>query len=308
MTQTLSPTPKQRFYDNNNIPAAGAQLFTYQAGTSTKLTTYKFASGTNNTNPIILDARGECDLWIPPNVAYKYVFAPSTDTDPPTNPFWSIDNVVNSQLITLYGGVDTGSVNAYVLTFTAQFTSYVDGTVIYWIASHTNTTSSTINVNGLGVVNIKNQDGSNTAPGQITAGQVIQIIYVTGQFLLLTNVIASGTFTGTLTGCTTSPTQLISYRITGNIVSLVFAGALSGTSNSTSMTITGLPTAIQTVGATSFPCMVTDNGVDRLGVASVNVGTIFFLNTSATGAASLTGFTAAGTKGVPAIFTLVYAR
>lgn len=89
----LSPVAAQRLYDNLNIPAVGAKLFTYIAGTTIKQATYKTASGTANTNPIILNFRGECDLWLDPALTYKFVFAPSTDTDPPTNPFWTVDNI-----------------------------------------------------------------------------------------------------------------------------------------------------------------------------------------------------------------------
>lgn len=191
-TETLAPIPVQRFYDNNNKPAASAKIFTYQAGTTTKLTSYKDQAGSTNTNPIILDFRGECNLWIPPNVAYKIVFAPSTDTDPPTNPFWTVDNIINSQLITLYGGVDSGAANAYILTFVAPFTSYVDGTVIYWIPSHSNTTASTVNVNGLGVVDILNADSTNLYANQILVNQPVAMIFYSGSFIILSSINRGG--------------------------------------------------------------------------------------------------------------------
>lgn len=192
-TETLSPTPVQRFYDNNNSPAAAAQIFTYQAGTTTKLATYTSSSGSiANTNPIILNARGECNLWIPPNTAYKFVFAPATDTDPPTNPFWTVDNIVNSQLITLYGGVDTGSANNYILNFTAPFTSYVDGLVIYWVPANNNTSASTVNVNGLGAVNIINADGTPIYANQLLANQPSTMIYYSGSFKLLSSINRGG--------------------------------------------------------------------------------------------------------------------
>lgn len=185
MTVTLTPSPKQKFFDNNGAPASQYKLFTNQAGTSTKLATYVDSAGvTQNTNPIILDFRGECNLWIPPNVAYKYVLASPADSDPPGNPLWTIDNIVSSQLVTLYGGVDTGIANAYILNFTANFTSYTDGIVIYWIPSRTNTGASTINVNGLGVVNILNPDGTPLYLGELVANQFAAIIFSGGSFKL----------------------------------------------------------------------------------------------------------------------------
>jgi hypothetical protein len=200
MAQTLSPVPKLAFLDNNGKPAVGYKLFTYEAGSSTKLATYvDSAGGTPNANPIVLDYRGEANVWVPPNVAYKYVFAKPNDTDPPGSPVWSVDNLVNSQLITLYGGVDTGSANAYILNFVANFSSYTDGIVIYWIPSNTNTGASTINVNGLGPVAITNQDGTALVAGQLAASQTAQIIYRSGSFLLLQSAVLTSIWGGTST-------------------------------------------------------------------------------------------------------------
>lgn len=186
MTNVLTPTPKQQFFGNDGRPAVGYKLFTYAAGTSTKVATYPNNSvSVPNANPVILDYRGEANVWVPPNVSYKYVLASPTDTDPPGNPIWSVDNLVNSQLLTLYGGVDTGVTNAYALTFDASFDAYADGIVIYFIAANANTGASTINVNGLGPVAITRQDGSALQAGQIVANQVTQVMYKGSGFILL---------------------------------------------------------------------------------------------------------------------------
>jgi hypothetical protein len=95
----LAPLAIQRFYDNNNNPANKGQLFCYVAGTTTKQTSYSDQAGTPNTNPIILNFRGECSLWLDTTKTYKLVYAPADDTDPPTNPFWTQDNIAGG-----YGG------------------------------------------------------------------------------------------------------------------------------------------------------------------------------------------------------------
>lgn len=89
----LSPVPKLAFLGNNGRPLVGGQLFTYEAGTSTKVATYSDEGGTPNTNPIELDFRGEANVWIDPQLTYKFVLAPRGDTDPPTNPIWSVDDI-----------------------------------------------------------------------------------------------------------------------------------------------------------------------------------------------------------------------
>jgi hypothetical protein len=89
----LTPSPKQQFFGNNGRPLDGGLLFTYAAGTNNKIDTYSNASGTLNTNPIVLDFRGEANIWLDPEQTYKFVLSPRGDTDPPTNPIWSVDNI-----------------------------------------------------------------------------------------------------------------------------------------------------------------------------------------------------------------------
>lgn len=90
----LSPLPIQKFFANNGRPAVGYKLFTYEAGTSVKIATYVDSTGmSQNTNPIVLDYRGEARIWLDPLTFYKFVFAAPDDTDPPTSPIWSVDNI-----------------------------------------------------------------------------------------------------------------------------------------------------------------------------------------------------------------------
>lgn len=90
----LAPSPVQQFFSNDGRPAVNFRLFTYVAGTSTKIATYQDSTGlSSNTNPIVLDFRGECDLWLDPTLTYKFVFAPPGSDDPPTSAIWTVDNV-----------------------------------------------------------------------------------------------------------------------------------------------------------------------------------------------------------------------
>ncbi len=90
---SLTPSPKQQFFGNNGRPLDGGLLYTYAAGTNTKIATYQNEAGTPNTNPIVLDFRGEANIWLDAELKYKYVLSPRDDTDPPTNPIWSVDNI-----------------------------------------------------------------------------------------------------------------------------------------------------------------------------------------------------------------------
>lgn len=102
MTQFLNPFSGRQFLDANGAPYVGAQLFVYQAGTSTKQTVTKDKAGaSNHANPIILNARGEpadgsgasMPIWQPSDVDVKLVLAPSTDSDPPVSPISTWDNL-----------------------------------------------------------------------------------------------------------------------------------------------------------------------------------------------------------------------
>ena len=76
----LSPNPKQQFFDANGSPLVGGKIYTYEAGTSIPVATYQDASGvTANTNPIILDSRGMCNIWLLSTKSYKYVVKDAND-------------------------------------------------------------------------------------------------------------------------------------------------------------------------------------------------------------------------------------
>src|SRR5574337_892272 len=92
MTTQLSPLAVQRFVDNNGNALAGGQLYTYQAGTSTPLPTYTDSTGlTANTNPIVLNARGEANIWLTLGQAYKFALYDSLN-----NLIWTVDNTIDS--------------------------------------------------------------------------------------------------------------------------------------------------------------------------------------------------------------------
>lgn len=73
----FGPMFRKQFFDNNGLPLAGGQIFTYAAGTTTPLATYTDSSGaTPNANPIILDSAGVCQYWLGPNT-YKFILQDS---------------------------------------------------------------------------------------------------------------------------------------------------------------------------------------------------------------------------------------
>lgn len=130
--------------------------------------------------------------------------------------------------------------------------------------------------------------------------------YVTGYGWQNMPIVPSGTFTGTLTGCTTSPTGACYYAIAGKVCTL-FIAAVTGTSNTTAMTITGLPAACQPTRTQLLmpPLDSCENGGAVVGTISMQVtassGTITFLLGN-----SSTGFGNTLVKGVATGFTVSY--
>jgi hypothetical protein len=127
-------------------------------------------------------------------------------------------------------------------------------------------------------------------------------------------VSVSGTFTGTLTGYASNPSGTVNYEIVGKRCTLTCLSAISGTSNATTMTMTGLPAACQpATGTPTLVCIVTANGgFPQLGVANISGSVITFGAALATGGINtpIDMFTGSlgnpGTKGLPAGWTITY--
>lgn len=123
MSTSLTPMAfvKSQWFTNNGDPADGYQLFVYSSGSSTKVDTWADAQGvTLNANPVVLDSSGRHNVFVTPGQSYKFVMAPPTDTDPPTSPIWTVDEVL---------AIPTGQAN---VDFSGTFAQTVTaGQVVY---------------------------------------------------------------------------------------------------------------------------------------------------------------------------------
>lgn len=91
MTAQLSPVPVFKAWSPNGEPLAYGRLTTYAAGSTTKQATYVDSTQTKqNTNPIVLDAFGQCALWLDASLTYKFVL---TDFFGNTIPGYPVDNI-----------------------------------------------------------------------------------------------------------------------------------------------------------------------------------------------------------------------
>lgn len=106
----LSPAPKLQFFSANGDPLVGGKLYSYQAGTTTPLNTYTSQTGGSaNTNPIILDARGEANVWLTANIAYKLKLTDANDVE-----VWTVDNISNQDALVLLAASNGSSLVGYL--------------------------------------------------------------------------------------------------------------------------------------------------------------------------------------------------
>ena len=115
--------------------------------------------------------------------------------------------------------------------------------------------------------------------------------------------IVEGSFTGTITGVNAVVTGTVSYQIitnaagTGKACRLSIATTVTGVSDTTAFTLTGLPAAVRPSVAVWVPCLVHDNSVSVVGAAQMAAAAsaiTFYVDAPL----SATGFTAANNKGL----------
>ena len=119
---SLMPQGKQQYFSNAGALLVGGKVYTYAAGTTTPLATYSDAAGTTpNTNPVILDSRGEASVFFATS-SYKLVLKDASDAT-----IWTQDNVsvANADSI-IYTPAGTGAVATTVQTKLRESVSAMD--------------------------------------------------------------------------------------------------------------------------------------------------------------------------------------
>jgi len=129
MTTNQIPNPKMQFFTAAGVPLVGGKLYTYAAGTTTPLATYTdITGGTANTNPIILDSRGEASVWFG-SAQYYLVLTDATDVQ-----IWTQDNLngVNQPTVDYLTGLGSSLISyapsgygAVTTTVQAKLQQYV---------------------------------------------------------------------------------------------------------------------------------------------------------------------------------------
>ncbi len=198
-----------------------------------------------------------------------------------------------------------GTANAQTVTNTRQFGALVAGMTQWVIFGNTNTGAWTFAPDGLTAKNVF-ANGVASIAGQGVSGQIGLLRYDGTQWNLINPSRAIGSFTITLaTGLTTTPTGTINYAVgnDGKSITAWATSSITGTSNTTGMTGTGVPAIIQAVTDKEPQCVLEDNGGGCSGGVRVGAssGTWTF-----TKGGTPPGFTGSAVKGVIARMIISY--
>lgn len=208
---TISPTPKLQFLDANGNPLSYGLLYTYSSGTTVPLATYTTqAQTTANTNPIVLDARGEASVFLLAGFSYRFVLQNSSGvTQYTTDPFNAFGDMAlqNASNVAITGGTISG------VTINGPITGTVTG-----------------NLNG---------DVTGNLTGNVTGGNIIGESYNGGQLAGLRNKIINGSMivnqrgSGALTTGTGTATFFNSTRMLDRWTYFAAAAAVFSVTQST---------------------------------------------------------------------------
>jgi hypothetical protein len=177
MANTPLPAAKLQFFDTNGDPLNAGELFTYiPATTTTKLTYQDFAGTTPNTNPIVLNSRGETPFAVYGDGTYRLILKDSLG-----NTIWDTDTksyattVTSGDIITALGYTPVNPAANVSLSGNITFsgTNTVSGSYIFNGVATFNTapvfnTPLTVTSTTLTILNLVNNDaGSATAVAEL---------------------------------------------------------------------------------------------------------------------------------------------
>lgn len=214
MSSAIATSPRFKFFDDNGSPAASHLLYTYLAGTMTDANTWQDqAQSTLNTNPIVLDANGECVLWLTYAQEYKLILktplgATLSTTDDVSGANYNISGP-NSSITSMTGltaptaaANPVRSTDAQVQLVTAFSTSGTSGTLAVVTSplygslvnnqrmrlkfNAASTGTDTLNRDGTGAILLKQYDSTGAkVPAVFTSNQLSDVEYDGAHYVIL---------------------------------------------------------------------------------------------------------------------------
>ena len=256
----------------------GAKLYFYQSGTTTPQNTYTDAAlSVAHANPVVADASGYfAPIYLDPTLSdYRARLTTSADV-----------------LIDQRDDISA--------TATQSIDYRIKGSAPQIIFEETDATSN----NKIWRIMAQNEVFT-IATGNDAESSFTDVLSLTRADSLA----LSGTFTATLTGFSGAVTGTVNYQRSGDIVIMCAPSAITGTSNTTAMTLSGIPASLRPASSVSELTTVRDAGNSgRIALSTVaSDGTVTFeIYSSITASPSSTGFTNSGSKGLQAGWVMKY--
>lgn len=199
-----------------------------------------------------------------------------------------------------------GTANAQTVTNTRQFGALFTGMRQSFIPGNTNTGAVTLAIDGLTAKNVF-ANGVAAIAGMLVAGTVAHVQYDGTQWQLLNPQRAAGSFTITLTGMTGTTTGTINYDIKpdGKTWSAWAAAAITGTSNSSAMTGTGIPSILTNNTDKEYYCPLINGGGTAQGGIRTGTSTTWTFCMNSSGAIGPNNFGSSSAKGIAQRFAFV---
>ena len=206
-----------QFIDANGNPLVGGKLYTYASGTTTPLATYTDATAaTPNTNPVIMDSRGECSVWLGAS-SYSLTLKDSLDSL-----IWTADEI--------NGLATAGSLSTYI----ALLTSSAGAANIGFIQAGAGAAATTaqaklrerVSVKDFGAVGNGSTDDTTAIQAGLTACTGKELYFPAGTYIVSTTLTVK------------TKTTLVGDGINKSILKLA-SGASASASMLTNFTISG---------------------------------------------------------------------
>ncbi len=243
----LSPNPKIQFFASDGSFLVGGKVYSYEPGTTTLKDTYTTSAATvTNTNPVLLDSRGEATIFWDGN--YKVSVYDSDD-----NLIYTVDNI-NPGSVSVESYLTVSGTNTITATSPSTLSAYQDGQVFSFIPAATNTAATTINIDSLGAKDLYS-NGAACVGGELKIGVPVQVMYGATRF----NIVGTSVITAA---------QMSSGAATAGTV------ATANGSGGVTYSATGVPTGtILDFGGTSAPTGYL--GCDGAAVSRTTYATLF---------------------------------
>jgi len=156
----------------------------------------------------------------------------SSDFTPTDNDLMQLLRSVRRQRLNF--AIDTGAQNSLVVTLDPPLEDYHQGFPLRVLAAYDNTGATQINVNGLGLRNIKRSDGSALQSGDIKAGMIANLVD-TGTVYQLQNPLV-GTASSSNIYQTDIP-YIADTSVTPNTITAVYSPAITSISEGTFISV-----------------------------------------------------------------------